>query len=70
MNAQRASIVYGIRLGQFGYGTNLDERTEMLAKEYGLDLLRFPRDDKSFGWYDIVVSMIGWCHPVNSRIRS
>ncbi len=62
-NHQRALVVYGIRLGLFGYGHEPDERTEMLVKEYGFDLVKFERQDKSFGWYDgVVTNMNGINH--------
>jgi hypothetical protein len=56
MISQRASVVYGIRLGQFDYSFNLDERTKMLIDEYGLSAVQFSRDDKPFGWRDIIVT--------------
>lgn len=55
----RVSVIYGVRLGKFGYGHEPDELTEMLANEYGLGLLRFPQIDRFLGWYDVVVTNVG-----------
>ena len=63
-NAERVVAVYGIRLGQCGYGFEITERTKMLIKEYGLKAFRYRLDaPNKFGWHDVVVTNVSWNTP-------
>lgn len=62
MNAQRASVVYGIRLGRYCFGHDVEERTKMLINECGLVAILYQLNDK-FGWKDVVVTMYGFRNP-------